>query len=109
MTDDLRDAPALEIAKKLIERGAKVRAHDPIALTRARAEAGLAIEYCETAPSVAEEADAIILATEWAEYVDLPWSEMAKSMRTPLILDGRNALPRQILEQAGFRYLGVGR
>ncbi len=109
LTDDLRDAPALDIARRLIERGAKVRAHDPIALERARAEAGLPIEYCETAAAVAEEADAIVLATEWSEYVDLPWTEMAKAMRAPLILDGRNALPRLVLEQAGFRYIGMGR
>ncbi len=109
LTDDLRDAPALDIAKKLLDRGAKVKMHDPIAMTRSRAEAGLPIEYCDVAAAVAEEADAIVLATEWSEYQSLPWAEMAKSMRSAIMLDGRNVLPRLILEQAGFRYIGMGR
>jgi UDPglucose 6-dehydrogenase len=109
LTDDLRDAPALQLGKSLLERGAKVRVHDPVALSRAKAEAGLALEYCETAAAVADGADALVLATEWPEYQALPWAELARSMRSAILLDGRNALRRAVLEAAGFRYIGMGR
>jgi UDPglucose 6-dehydrogenase len=108
-TDDLRDAPALEIAKILVERGAKVRVHDPIALGRAKIEAGVQLEHCESVMAVAEGADALVLATEWPEYQTLPWPDLARKMRTAIILDGRNVLPRAAIERAGFRYTGVGR
>lgn len=109
LTDDLRDAPALQIGKSLAERGAKVRVHDPIALARAKAEAGTGFEYCETVAAVAAGADALVLATEWPEYQSLPWGDLARSMRSAIILDGRNALPKAALEGAGFRYIGMGR
>ena len=104
-----RSAPALQIGKSLLERGAKVRVHDPIALSRAKAEVGSSFDYCQTVAAVAEGADALVLATEWAEYQALPWQELARSMRSAIFLDGRNALPRATLEGAGFRYIGVGR
>lgn len=109
-TDDLRDAPAIEIARRLIARGARVRVHDPVALERARREfpheTGSA---CAHAEGVALESDAVILATDWPEYRELDWEGMARAMRTRLVLDGRNFLDRRRLERAGFRYLGVGR
>ena len=108
-TDDLRDAPALEIAKILLARGAKVRLHDPIALARAKIEAAPGLDFCDTVAAVAEGADALVLATEWPEYQTLPWPELAKKMRTAFVLDGRNVLPRAAIERAGFRYAGVGR
>ncbi len=108
-TDDLRDAPAFDIGQRLLERGAKVRAHDPVALERARRErSDSGIHFCDSPDAVAEGADALILATEWPQYQDLPWDALAQSMRHPLILDGRNCLPRRKLEKAGFRYLGLG-
>jgi UDPglucose 6-dehydrogenase len=109
LTDDLRDAPALQLGKSLLERGAKVRVHDPVALSRAKAEAGLALDYCETVTAVAEGADALVLATEWPEYQALPWADLARSMRSAILLDGRNALQRSTIEGAGFRYIGMGR
>ena len=109
-TDDLRDAPALDIARRLIERGAKVRAHDPIALERARREHGdTNICFAESIDVLAMEADALVLVTEWPQYRDLPWRRLAEGMRTPLLLDGRNFLDQQAIEAAGFRYLGMGR
>jgi UDPglucose 6-dehydrogenase len=108
-TDDLRDAPALDIALRLLERGATVRVHDPVAMPRVRADGRFAVEFCEAAQDVALGADAVVLVTEWPEYGHLPWEALAKSMRTPLVLDGRNALDRQRLQSAGFRYIGMGR
>jgi UDPglucose 6-dehydrogenase len=108
-TDDLRDAPAFDIGRRLLDRGAKVRAHDPVALDRARRErSDSGIQFCNTPESVAADSDALILVTEWPQYQELRWSDLAASMRHPLIVDGRNCLERRKLEQAGFRYLGMG-
>jgi len=108
-TDDLRDAPALDIARRLAERGAKVRAHDPIALARARRECDRSLVLVESVEQLAAEADALVLVTEWPQYCDLPWARLAGVMRTPLLLDGRNFLSQATLEAAGFRYIGMGR
>jgi UDPglucose 6-dehydrogenase len=109
-TDDLRDAPALDIARRLIERGARVQVHDPIAQDRARLlNPDLEVRYCATPEEVAKDADAIVLATDWAVYRDLPWKQMAKRASNPLVLDGRNFLDRCQLEKAGLRLVGIGR
>lgn len=108
-TDDLRDAPALDIAHRLAERGAKVRAHDPIALDRARRECDSSVGLVESVEQLAVDADALVLVTEWPQYRDLPWAKLAGLMRTPLLLDGRNFLERAALEAAGFQYIGMGR
>ncbi|MDW8091223.1 MAG: UDP-glucose/GDP-mannose dehydrogenase family protein [Meiothermus sp.] len=108
-TDDLRDAPALDIARRLIERGAWVRAHDPVALENARRSyPNLPIAYHEDPLALAQEADALVLVTEWSEYRKLDWKAMAQAMRRPLLVDGRNFLDRRALLQAGFHYVGVG-
>jgi UDPglucose 6-dehydrogenase len=109
-TDDLRDSPSLDVSRQLLERGAKVKVHDPIALARARIEnPRLGVTFCESAREVFEESDAVVLVTEWPEYRELPWGELRPSMRSPLILDGRNYLDREVLLRAGFHYIGFGR
>lgn len=109
-TDDIRDAPALDIARRLLARGATVRAHDPAALQRARLECqGSGVQFCESVDMLAHRAHALVLVTEWPQYQSLPWERLASAMRYPFILDGRNALNRETLEWAGFHYLGVGR
>jgi len=107
-TDDLRDAPAIEIARKLIERGVRVRVHDPVAMDRFRREhADLDVTCCASAVDVARDADALVLVTEWPEYRELDWESLFPSMRTAIVLDGRNALDRARIARAGFRYLGL--
>jgi UDPglucose 6-dehydrogenase len=107
-TDDLRDAPAIDIAKRLIERGARVKAHDPVAMGRFRSEnPSLDVVCCPTAEEVAEGADALVLVTEWPEYRELDWEKVAKSMRSAILLDGRHVLDRARLTRAGFRYSGL--
>ena len=108
-TDDLRDAPALDIAARLLQRGAKVRAHDPVALDRARREhPESGIEFCDSLECLAEDADALILTTEWPHYQVVRWIDLALAMRTPLILDARNFFDRNKLKESGFRYVGMG-
>ncbi|MBI1910229.1 MAG: UDP-glucose/GDP-mannose dehydrogenase family protein [Deltaproteobacteria bacterium] len=109
-TDDLRESAALDIAKRLIERGVTLRVHDPVAMDCAREQyPDLNLSFQTEAEEVAQNADAIILATEWPEYRDLNWENISKKMRQPLLLDGRNFLDKERLIRAGFRYLGIGR
>jgi UDPglucose 6-dehydrogenase len=109
-TDDLRDAPALDIAAKLIQSGAKVKAHDPIALQNARRyHGGLGIHYFDDAHEAAAESDAIVLVTHWADYRKLNWGTIRENVRLPLVLDGRNFLDEDLLIKLGFAYVGVGR
>jgi UDPglucose 6-dehydrogenase len=107
-TDDLRDAPAVDIARLLIGRGVRVRAHDPVAEERFRVEHdGMEVALCPSAQEAAAGTDAIVLVTEWPEYVDLDWEKIATQMNTPVVLDGRNHLDRARLTKAGFRYVSL--
>ena len=107
-TDDLRDAPAIEIARKLVERGCKVKAHDPVAMERfQREQPDLGVVCCDSPEQVAEDCDAMVLVTEWPQYRELAWDELITRMRSPILLDGRNALDRTRLTRSGFRYLGI--
>jgi UDPglucose 6-dehydrogenase len=107
-TDDLREAPAIDIARKLLERGCKVRAHDPVAMERFGREYGeLGVSCCERPEQVAEDADAVVLVTEWPQYQELDWAAVAGAMRTPILLDGRHALDRERMTRFGFRYLAL--
>jgi UDPglucose 6-dehydrogenase len=108
-TDDLREAPALDIARRLVERGVRVKAHDPVAMSRfQRDHKDIDILLCPAAADVAKDADAVVLVTEWSQYRDLDWEAVAGSMRpSPVILDGRNVLDRERLVRAGFRYLSL--
>jgi len=107
-TDDLREAPAIDIARKLIERGARVKAHDPVAMDRFRVEyPDLASICCATPEEVFRDSDAVVLVTEWPQYREMDWDPLAKSMRTKVVLDGRMALDRARLSRAGLRYLGL--
>ena len=104
-TDDLREAPALDIAQRLIGRGARVKAHDPVSMDRFRHEnPNSEVTLCESPLEVATDCDAVVLVTEWNDYRELDWQRMGEVMRARYVLDGRNALDRARVEAAGFRY-----
>jgi UDPglucose 6-dehydrogenase len=105
-TDDLREAPALDVARHLLERGARVKVHDPVAMSRFKKEhSGLDVIVSENAQEVARDADALALVTEWPQYLELDWEPLAAVMRTPILFDTRHALDRARMTRAGFRYL----
>jgi len=105
-TDDLREAPALDVARHLLERGARVKVHDPVAMERFKKEQGsLAVVLAADAQEVARDADAVVLVTEWPQYLELDWESLASVMRTPILLDTRHALDRGRVMRAGFRYI----
>ena len=108
-TDDMRDAPALIIIEQLNRLGAKVKAYDPI-VSQSGLSHGLSGVIIETNPEMlADSCDALVLVTDWQEFLKLDYGKMAGLMINPVIIDGRNFLDRSKLEQAGFRYLGIGR
>lgn len=109
-TDDLRDSPAIDIARELLELNAKVKVYDPVAMERAKTElTGLNIEYADTVEALFEQADGAVLVTEWPIFNEIDWNMMKEKMRHSLIFDGRNYFDHNKLESLGFRVIGVGR
>jgi UDPglucose 6-dehydrogenase len=108
-TDDLRDAPALDIISILIELGAKVKAYDPIISPQAATHTHLPnVNLVDSPELLAEDCDAIVLMTEWLEFQQLDYQELAKLMRSPLMIDCRNFLSATDLTTAGFQHIGIG-
>ena len=108
-TDDMRDAPALDLIEHLTRLGTKVKAYDPI-VSQTGLRHGLSNVLVETDPErLADGCDALVLVTDWQQFRTLDYAKMAKLMNNPVMIDGRNFLEEEILERAGFRYLGVGR
>lgn len=108
-TDDMRDAPSLDLIEQLNRLGARVKAYDPI-VSQSGLSHGLSNVIIETsAEMLADSCDALVLVTDWQEFLKLDLAKMAKLMHNPLIIDGRNFLDRQAVEAAGIRYLGMGR
>ncbi|HAN73038.1 MAG TPA: UDP-glucose 6-dehydrogenase [Planktothrix sp. UBA8407] len=107
-TDDLRDAPALDIIQELNRLGAKVKAYDPI-ISQSGMRHGLTGVIVETDPELlADGCDALVLITDWAQFQNLDYAKMAKRMHSAFMIDGRNFLDRKQLEAAGFQYVGIG-
>lgn len=107
-TDDMRDAPSLVIVPMLQERGARVRAYDPHG--KANAQPMLpGVEWCDSALQAVEEADVLVILTEWIEFRTLDLRRVRKKMRTPILLDLRNVLSPKDAEAAGLTYHGLGR
>jgi UDPglucose 6-dehydrogenase len=107
-TDDMREAPSLDIAKLLLARGASVRAYDPAALDKARVILP-GVDYLLDAYAVADGADALIVVTEWNEFRNLDLSRIKRTMRRPVLIDGRNIYDPAGMRALGFVYRGIGR
>jgi UDPglucose 6-dehydrogenase len=109
-TDDLRDAPALHIAERLLQMGARVRAYDPIAMPACRTQRpDLKIRYCESPEEMAMDADALVVVTEWRQFRALDLPKLAGLMTSAILVDGRNLYAPETAIAAGFDYTGVGR
>ncbi len=107
-TDDLREAPSLDIARVLLAAGAHVRAYDPAAMEGARVKLP-AVEYTKDAYGLAAGADALVVVTEWNEFRHLDMGRLKASMRRPVIVDGRNIYDPMVMRGHGFTYRGIGR
>src|SRR5262249_34678412 len=107
-TDDVRYAPAIELARRFIGEGAQVSAYDPQATERAQAVLP-EIGYCSDPYQSAERADVIVIATEWQEFGKIDWKRLRQLVARPLIIDGRNMFSPAFMLSRGFRYVSVGR
>jgi UDPglucose 6-dehydrogenase len=107
-TDDMRDAPSIDIAHELVEAGARVRAYDPVAMDVAR-EILPAIEFCEDPYTMANGCDALMVVTEWNEFKQLDLAKVKSLLKTPVIYDGRNIYDPQLMKEMGFTYRSIGR
>jgi len=107
-TDDMRDAPSIDIANALIAAGASVRGYDPVSMEVA-ATIMPAVEMYPDPYTMAEGCDALMVNTEWNEFKQLSLQHIRESMRTPVIFDGRNIYDPNDMKVKGFRYRGLGR
>lgn len=107
-TDDLRDAPSVDIAKVLLAAGAHVRGYDPAAMARMQALLP-DLEYSHDAYQLATGADALVVVTEWNEFRQLDLTRLKTAMRTPVVVDGRNIYVPATMRSLGFTYRGIGR
>jgi UDPglucose 6-dehydrogenase len=107
-TDDMREASSLVLAARLEGEGARVVAFDPVAVERA-AELLPGVEMAPSALEALEGADAAVLVTEWPEFAELDWAEVARRMTNPLLVDGRNFLDPEAVRAAGIMYEAIGR
>lgn len=111
-TDDMREAPAIYVVKELVKRGAKIQAYDPKAMDEAQHFYLKDIEnisYKKAKYEVLDNADALILLTEWKEFRSPDFSEIKKQLKTPIIFDGRNQYNSYKLSERGFEYYQIGK
>jgi UDPglucose 6-dehydrogenase len=107
-TDDMRDAPSIDVARHLMREGAEVRAYDPVAMDNARRFLP-EVEMMESAYDLAEQADALILVTEWNEFKQLDLARIRDLMAHPILVDGRNIYDPAFVRALGFQYMAIGR
>ena len=107
-TDDMREAPSIVIANELIQRGAKITAYDPVAIDEAKIILGNKIAYSDNAYSALQDADALLLITEWREFRSPDWSKVKSELKNSILFDGRNIYDRSALKSKGFTYYGIG-
>jgi UDPglucose 6-dehydrogenase len=108
-TDDMREAPAATILPALLEKGARIKAHDPKGMEEAKQYLPDGIEYVENGYQACDGADAVILMTEWNQYRALDLEKIKKIMKDPVFIDLRNVYDPATMKELGFRYIGVGR
>jgi len=110
-TDDVREAPSLEIIAGLTVRGADVVAYDPVAMPAARRVLGLSrhLEFARTPMDAVTGADALVVVTEWKEFRSPDFGAIARALKQPLVFDGRNLYEPALVRGAGLEYFSIGR
>ncbi len=107
-TDDIRNAPALDIIGQLESEGARIRVYDPVSMDKAKDKIAKA-KFCKDAYDLARGCDCLLLVTEWDEFKELDFLRIKKLMKRPLIIDGRNVYDPKRMRGLGFIYAGIGR
>ena len=110
-TDDVREAPSLDSIPALVERGATIVAHDPIAIENAQKEVPTSdsVQYVADAYSALEGADALFIFTEWSEYRSPDFDRIKSTLNSAVVFDGRNLYRPEKMESFGFKYISIGR
>ena len=110
-TDDIRESPALEIIRMLLDAGSSICAHDPAGIERAKLEMPphANLQYTEDPYAAADNADALLILTDWAEFSRLDLKRLRYTLRYPIVIDGRNLFDPWVMQDMGFTYLSVGR
>jgi UDPglucose 6-dehydrogenase len=108
-TDDMRDAPSVDIANMLLSKGARVRGYDPVAMQVAARVLSPAVQLAQTPYECASGADAVIVVTEWNEFKQLDLAQLKQAMKQPVIIDARNIYEPTQVKALGFIYRGFGR
>ena len=108
-TDDIREAPALYMIKELLLAGATIATHDPEAMSNVKGVIGDKITYSETQYEALEDADALVIATEWSEFRTPDFNKITSLLKNKAIFDGRNLFDLKQMEQLGFHYVSIGR
>lgn len=109
-TDDMREAPAIDVIKALVDKGAKIQAFDPIAQDNAKKILKYKeISYCSKSYDALKGADALIIHTEWDEFRNIDLDKVKSLLKSPIIFDGRNVYDRSTMKKHGFKYYPIGR
>ena len=108
-TDDVRESIAIDIIEKLVEDGAIVKAYDPEAMKNTQKILGDKIQYCFTAEFALENADCLLIITDWEEFKQIDVGNIKGKMKTPLVIDGRNMFNCEKLSNQGIKYISIGR
>ena len=110
-TDDIRESPALDLVELLLAEGCTIAAYDPAAMKRAEEELPPSeqLQYAESAYAAAADADAVLVLTDWREFVELDMKRLREAMRYPIMVDGRNLFEPKRMQEHGFTYISVGR
>ena len=108
-TDDIREAPALVLVDHLLAAGANLRVHDPEALDNVREVYGDKLTYCTSRVETVQDADALVIMTEWKNYHRPNWDEVLGALRSPTVFDGRNLYEPDRMKLRGIRYYSIGR
>jgi len=108
-TNSVASSASITLARQLMQRGAHVKAYDPIAMPDAKQELTGNVRYCDSAYAVAEDADALVLSTGWPEFRALDYDRIRRIIRRPVVVDTKNLLDGDHMKALGFEYLGIGR
>jgi UDPglucose 6-dehydrogenase len=110
-TDDIRESPAIEVIRKLLEAGAQITAYDPAAMERAKEvlPASETLSYAADIYAAAKDADAVLILTDWKEFAEIDLARLNQAVRLPIVIDGRNLYQPRQMHDHGFTYVSMGR
>ena len=107
-TDDVRESPAIKVIELLVAEGVAIQVYDPRAMNHARVILGDSVTYAKTAHEALYGAESLLVLTEWPEFMNVNWNDIAHALASPYVFDGKNFLGRKQIQEAGLIYCGIG-